>query len=985
MSLHGRDRLFLKAWGLGLSDPDFARCLAVAGIRPAVPDAGEGRNGNPEAYRLDWTWPGVAGGPARGLSARGLEAWQAAVVKALPAPERLLREWHALVREHGRLAFRIARYAPVVRQSRSREQLQAVDASVPWEQVAIMAHWLLLPDEVVGVHIEGGPDWTVMQALRFPLTVSALPHDPVAAHLGRLNDVQPAHWPFRHVPVATDAERHALLVFGQQLEGALAGLLQSPLRLKARLVLVNGHDAGRPGTAALLEALVSRLSASGIVLLAEPLPVTELADRVREACLQMMHDRSLDLVIRAVFGRAALLMAGAGLLQHWRMRAQMAELSDRLVRQPRGAIVKMSAQAMHQLGGGVPVPVGAAPGALTAEAGVLGQAIRRASVRHRYDGEAHEASAMTEAAQALRQEAAQAHAEQAAVRHLQQQSWVKSRNGRLRQIHNAYVVGEPVLLKVRIGSQQASGWQSGSHAFPNQELPPNEDSHRLTVLFHEPGQLDAPLQQDITLPRTGESTEALFDFVPRRAGAFLARIAVLHRNRVLQTAQLRAQVVSARNAAGRRRIALETEAEVRHDWSSLDGRRRFDLALVAGAPDADGTPRVTSVSGGKAWATDLTGVQQVAAEISTLLSAVAHNTLGHGQGLDAEDNPQLLLDLAFSGRELYAQLVLDQLAQNREGVLDVRSEQVGHIQLVQTRSDAVIPLEFVYDYELGTGAEASVCPQHREALVQGHCSPDCEGQRHPGRHVCPMGFWGLRKVIERHMQDAPQAADAGHPLVVLSEPTQARQKLHVQAGAVVGHSGRVAGGSLDGLLQELRAHLQGSVERVKDWGEWATAVQAHAPQLLVAFPHNTGSGSTRGLELGNSTIRTRGIRFYPVGAVEGAAAQGPWHVRRPGGDPPLVLLLGCDTAGSTEPFSSHVSAFRQAGAAVVVSTIATVLGAHAVEVGTRIVADLLEQVAASQGQPHLGELLRQAKCRALLASQPMALCVVAFGDADWRL
>lgn len=985
MSLHGRDRLFLKAWGLGLSDPDFARCLAVAGIRPAVPDAGEGRNGNPEAYRLDWTWPGVAGGPARGLSARGLEAWQAAVVKALPAPERLLREWHALVREHGRLAFRIARYAPVVRQSRSREQLQAVDASVPWEQVAIMAQWLLLPDEVVGVHIEGGPDWTVMQALRFPLTVSALPHDPVAAHLGRLNDVQPAHWPFRHVPVATDAERHALLVFGQQLEGALAGLLQSPLRLKARLVLVNGHDAGRPGTAALLEALVSRLSASGIVLLAEPLPVTELADRVREACLQMMHDRPLDLVIRAVFGRAALLTAGAGLLQHWRMRAQMAELSDRLVRQPRGAIVKMSAQAMHQLGGGVPVPVGAAPGALTAEAGVLGQAIRRASVRHRYDGEAHEASAMTEAAQALRQEAAQAHAEQAAVRHLQQQSWVKSRNGRLRQIHNAYVVGEPVLLKVRIGSQQASGWQSGSHAFPDQELPPNEDSHRLTVLFHEPGQLDAPLQQDITLPRTGESTEALFDFVPRRAGAFLARIAVLHRNRVLQTAQLRAQVVSARNAAGRRRIALETEAEVRHDWSSLDGRRRFDLALVAGAPDADGTPRVTSVSGGKAWATDLTGVQQVAAEISTLLSAVAHNTLGHGQGLDAEDNPQLLLDLAFSGRELYAQLVLDQLAQNREGVLDVRSEQVGHIQLVQTRSDAVIPLEFVYDYELGTGAEASVCPQHREALVQGHCSPDCEGQRHPGRHVCPMGFWGLRKVIERHMQDAPQAADAGHPLVVLSEPTQARQKLHVQAGAVVGHSGRVAGGSLDGLLQELRAHLQGSVERVKDWGEWATAVQAHAPQLLVAFPHNTGSGSTRGLELGNSTIRTRGIRFYPVGAVEGAAAQGPWHVRRPGGDPPLVLLLGCDTAGSTEPFSSHVSAFRQAGAAVVVSTIATVLGAHAVEVGTRIVADLLEQVAASQGQPHLGELLRQAKCRALLASQPMALCVVAFGDADWRL
>lgn len=978
MSLHGRDRLFLKAWGLGLADLDFARCLAVAGMGSAAPAGDEGRGGGPDPYRLEWAWPGVAGVLSRGRSEIPSEAWQAAVLRALPAPERLLERWHALVREHRRLAFRI------VRQSIPRGHKVAY-AALPWAQVAILAQWLLLPDEVAGVHIRGGPGWAEMQALRFPLTVSALPDDPAAAHLGRLNDFQPAHWPFRYVPAAPDAERHALLVFGQPLERALAGLLQSPLQLKARLVLVNGHDAGRPGAAALVQALVSRVSASGIVLLAEPLPPGELAERVREACLQMMQDRPLDLVVRAVFGHAALLAAGAGLLQHWRMRAQMAELSDRLVRQPRGASVKMSTQAMHQLGSADPVPVGGAPDALQTEAHELGKAIRRASVRHRYAGEAHEASAMTEAAQALRQEAAQAQAEQVAARHLQQQSWVKSRDGRLRQIRNAYVLGEPVLLKVRIGSQQASGWQSGSHAFPDRELPPNEGSHRLTVLFHEPGQLDAPLQQDITLPRTGESTQALFDFVPRREGAFLARIAVLHRNRVLQTAQLRAQVVPSRQAAGRRRIILETEAEVRHDWSSLDARRRFDLALVAGAPDADGTARATSVSGGKAWATDLTGVQQVAGEIGTLLSAVAHNTQGHGQGLDAEDNPQLLLDLAFCGRELYAQLVLDQLAQNREGALDVRSDQVGHIQLVQTRSDAVIPLEFVYDYELGTGSGASVCPQHREALAQGRCNPGCEGQRHPGRHVCPMGFWGLRKVIERHVQDAPAKADAGHPLVVLSEPTQAREKLQLQAGAVVGHSGRVAHGSVDGLLHELRTHLNGSVERVKDWDEWATAVQAHAPQWLVAFPHNTGSGSTRELELGNSTIRTRGIRFYPVGSVEGAAAQGPWHVRRPGGDPPLVLLLGCDTAGSTEPFSSHVSAFRQAGAAVVVSTIATVLGAHAVQVGTRIVADLLEQVAATGGQPHLGELLRQAKCRALLASQPMALCVVAFGDADWRL
>jgi hypothetical protein len=33
----------------------------------------------------------------------------------------------------------------------------------------------------------------------------------------------------------------------------------------------------------------------------------------------------------------------------------------------------------------------------------------------------------------------------------------------------------------------------------------------------------------------------------------------------------------------------------------------------------------------------------------------------------------------------------------------------------------------------------------------------------------------------------------------------------------------------------------------------------------------------------------------------------------------------------------------------------------------------------------LGELLRDVKREAVAESLPMALCVVAFGDADWRL
>lgn len=112
---------------------------------------------------------------------------------------------------------------------------------------------------------------------------------------------------------------------------------------------------------------------------------------------------------------------------------------------------------------------------------------------------------------------------------------------------------------------------------------------------------------------------------------------------------------------------------------------------------------------------------------------------------------------------------------------------------------------------------------------------------------------------------------------------------------------------------------------------------------------------------------------------------------------PLLLLLGCDTASSAQQYANHVRYFRQAGAAVIVSTIATVFGPHAVKVGEKLLGVLLaiqrqSNAAAQAGTPRqadavpcLGEALRDAKRQALLDSLPMALCVVAFGDADWRL
>jgi hypothetical protein len=202
------------------------------------------------------------------------------------------------------------------------------------------------------------------------------------------------------------------------------------------------------------------------------------------------------------------------------------------------------------------------------------------------------------------------------------------------------------------------------------------------------------------------------------------------------------------------------------------------------------------------------------------------------------------------------------------------------------------------------------------------------------------------------------------------------------------------------------------VALVKDWGEWMTAVGQKKPALLVAFPHNEGKEEGMLLEIG-------GGKLYTLDLPDG-------YVRADASATPVVFLLGCDVAGTAQDFSSHVGHFRRAGAAVVVSTIATVFGPHAVRVGEVILQGLLEAAAgaaagamgtagagaagagaagagaagagaagagaagaASPGaEPpvaRIGEALRDARRAALLESLPMAMCVVAFGDADWRL
>jgi hypothetical protein len=188
---------------------------------------------------------------------------------------------------------------------------------------------------------------------------------------------------------------------------------------------------------------------------------------------------------------------------------------------------------------------------------------------------------------------------------------------------------------------------------------------------------------------------------------------------------------------------------------------------------------------------------------------------------------------------------------------------------------------------------------------------------------------------------------------------------------VLGYSNEVADNQVTAVLNLLQKQFKDTAIVADSWDQWRTAINNHKPTLLVAFPHNEGSEKNIKLEIHNDFLETLRLPFErDFVHVQGTAY-------------PLVILLGCDVAGTAQQYASHVGYFRQAGAAAVISTIATVFGEHAVIVGEKFVSRLLDEARPKNSR--LGELLRDVKREAVAESLPMALCVVAFGDADWRL
>lgn len=332
--------------------------------------------------------------------------------------------------------------------------------------------------------------------------------------------------------------------------------------------------------------------------------------------------------------------------------------------------------------------------------------------------------------------------------------------------------------------------------------------------------------------------------------------------------------------------------------------------------------------------------------------------------LDADDpDVRLLLrDMARHGAGLYQRLV------EQKGFADPGER----IQVVNQNPSTYAPLEFVYDGGYPVSA-AALCTAGVEALKSGadtcpHCTlPAPPDKRDAAACICPFGFWSLRKIIERVTPGETAQA---------STPGTGRRSLPPIDAVAFGSSHLVPEDERKATQDALKKSFTGCY-LAEDWVEWKAAVGNNHPQLLVVLPHHGVQANLDYLEIGDEAL-SEDIGKLSRGMI------GPQYVNPDGRDPgPIVLMLGCQTGAKTDTgYVQMTLRIQQQRAAIVLGTLAEVLGRHAAPVARAIVAEL---VAVDDPSADFGTIMRSVRRRMLARGYLMALCLVALGDAEWRL
>jgi len=803
---------------------------------------------------------------------------------------------------------------------------------------------------------------------RWPLRVGVL-QDSTSQQLRE--DLEKDYWHTKLFDVITMSGAHLacdvlLLPFG--LRRSLTGLLEHRRTLQASCTIVLGRITQSAAPACgLLGTLDTLIRTAGIAL--APVASGKRADWFHTFLEALAHNLPVDVALfiasRYISGAFQTLKKSAPIifatdeLLRFRLEEQIALLGEKLAaRTDVEDSIDLSPHAADHLR----IPPGRTP------LHVLGRALTHAKHMMPWDHESDSASVVAEVKRSARRILLQAAAPEPETRWIQAQVFDQSNQAEPVKLTRGFKANTSHSIDVRIGTASEE-WAAADAKFPDKLLPPDPSGHDLTVVFSEPRYMAEPQTATLHLPSEGDSGVCTFYLRTREQGQRVsARITIVYQNRVLQTALLRADVLAdPAHAEADHKIALNIEAVIRPGMTELGERSEFDAALILNHDD-DNVPGVTKIAGAHASFSSPPNLDDEIKWFDGRLSEIADDPDSFAGGLKADGTTKLLRDFAAHGSLLYEAIVDDRISEDSI----VRSRR---LQVISAEPEARLPIEFFYDREAPL-PDAPVCEHAEDALTTGDCVKTCPHENEQSKVVCPIGFWGLNRIIERHAHDKKlTASNPNWDFTLQAEPVSDRHSLDALASALFAANKKVdkaTPNTIESVQKAIEKATAQHADVVSRWEDWTTNIGEKSPSLLVLMVHTEyDENKLQRMEIGE-------------GSFIGVANLNDKYVRDPKSKPaPLVLLIGCETGAPELNVLGFVAKLRRVGAAIVVSSGSTILGRHAGPVTQELISEVAE--LTRENGASFGDVMLRARQRLLARGFPMVLCLNAYGDADWQL
>lgn len=830
----------------------------------------------------------------------------------------------------------------------------------------LINQFYLQADPPLHSHFFSAPAPEFIRKWLLPLRVGFLPDNESRILRNRIETEFPYPWLIKVVNLQPGQEHCDLLLLPQTLKLGMARILSLPFKLTAGCVLAIGETESAPSIYyPLIQGLRTHLCAAAVAVL--KISPEDHVFWFEHTIAEWSHNNPLDLALfhtREVLpSPPPILVSDPGFLSTTRIEYTSRAIASRLRRSTislEGLMVPE--RLLYTLDPKNGFPRTDTGNVLPTAVPVMAEAIEKHldMAGFAFHAESSDAKDFSELAMAM-EDMALPPAEDR--RHLQARIREADDAEKKGIVDKALIAGRNYEVQVAVSEPQEE-WLTAPTVFPDHKIDYSRGVVKLNIFFVEPNLAPFPLCDVMELEAEGASSICRFQIeAPQNIERFHARILVAYQNRILQSIYLTGRIVARpTDVDDSDSIEIGMESVIWNGFEDLENRRRFDAALVVNHTD-QGTSGAAAFTDEDAGWIAMDGLETILDRIRRKLNDIARDPGQYGAP-DTDAGLNLIRYFAYYGRILYNGIIGDwQMS---------RLAEAKRIQVVSARAEGFLPLEFVYDGATPKKT-AVLCPNTDQALKDGEC-PLCPQKGGSEDKICLLGFWSLKKVIERHAFDANIARNARGDFMLYANPRPAGNTLEPMRSAVFGASSRVdavVDGQRNQVAQALRDAIADNVTESHQWDDWIDGVRNARPSLLVLLPHTLLDEFTDAetLEIGmDSQLRAGDLT--------------PEHIRPdPNMPPPVVLLLGCETGVADVPFESYVAAFRRNQAAMVVSTLSKILGRHAVPVAEEFIR-CLKQTAGHSPMP-FGEIATGVRRNLVAKGFLIALALTAYGDADW--